>query len=282
MVFSLLLLLVVVFASPLQAQEIEQSEAPANSSNALKTDLIWQKERLDDEIAVVKNTYQAQLENYLYHDKLYRIAYDQNKQLNTLVSIEDVTQKGKALGIYRDEVLMTYLNLLRLELISTEGVELSLKEKYIARLEATIEYLRLHQKDLKNLNDRDRVANSLATFTNDQGGVGNLANEILVLITVGNLQAIYDKSFVLKRDIDNFLEQKGTLNLPEIDRASFETGRSLDSAKLKLDSFWNNVIKRGQGNWFLAKIYDELPKTMNPIYVNLSQSISYLNELLSL
>jgi hypothetical protein len=268
------LLFCLLFVMPVQAQE---SSAPV-----LKTDLIWERESLDDEIAIVKSTYQAQLENYLYHDKLFRIAYDQNKQLNTLVSIEDVTQKGKSLGIYRDEVLMTYLNLLRLELISTEGIELSLKERYILRLEATIEYLSLHQENLKNLNGRDEVATSLASFTADQGGVGSLANEILVLLTVGNLQAIYDKSFVLKKDIDNFLVQEGTFDLPEIERASFETGRSLDSAKLKLDTFWVDVIKKGQGNWYLSKIYDDLPRTMNPIYVNLSQSISYLNELLSL
>ena len=218
----------------------------------------------------------------MYHEKLYRIAYDQNQQLNTLVSIEDVTQKGKSLGIYRDEVLRTYLNLLRLELISTEGVELSLKDKYILRLEETIAYLREHQEILKNLNNRDEVAYSLATFTADQGGLGNLANEILVLLTVGNLQAIYDKSFVIKKDIDKFLEQSEALLSPEIERASFETNRSLDSAKLKLDSFWVDVIRRGQGNWYLSKIYDDLPKTMNPIYVNLSQSISYLNELLNL
>ncbi len=273
------LLFLFLFSFSVHAQEA----APVSSEAVLlKTDLIWERGRLDDEIATVKSTYQSQLENYLYHDKLYRIAYDQNKQLNTLVSIEDVTQKGKALGIYRDEVLMTYFELLRLELISTEGVELSLKERYIARLEATIVYLRDHQEQLKTLNDRDQVASSLATFTADQGGVANLSNEILVLLTVGNLQAIYDKSFVLKRDIDKFLEQNGTLSLPEIDRASFETSRSLDSAKLKLDDFWVETIKRGQGNWYLAKIYDDLPRTMNPIYVNLSQSISYLNELLSL
>lgn len=275
-VFLLLLLLLI---SPVNAQEVETT---ASDSDALKTDLIWQRERLDDEIATVKNTYQSQLENYLYYDKLYRIAFDQNQQLQTLVSIEDVTQKGKNLGIYRDDVLISYLNLLRLELISTEGVELSLKESYISRLESTIEYLKKHQENLKNLYDRDEVAASLATFSADQGGVGNLSNEILVLLSVGNLQAVYDKSSVLKRDIDFFLEKNGDLETPEIERASFETGRSLDSAKLKLDSFWNDVIKRGQGNWYLAKIYDDLPKTMNPIYVNLSQSISYLNELLSL
>jgi hypothetical protein len=255
---------------------------PAVHAQELKTDLIWQKDRLDQEIATVKTTYQAQLETYLYHEKLYRIAYDQNQQLQTLVSIEDLTQKGKNLGIYRDDVLISYLDLLRLKLVSTEGVELSLKERYLNRLESTITYLKNHQENLKNLSSRDEVANSLAVFTAEQGGIGNLANEVQVLLSIGNIQAIYDKSVVLKKDIDAYLLARDTADLPAIERASLETGRSLEAAKLKLDAFWNDIINRGQGNWYIAKIYDELPKTLNPIYVNLSQSLSYLNELLSL
>ena len=261
---------------------VQAQEMPEVENSNLKTDLIWQKERLDEEIATVKATYQPQLENYLYQDKLYRIAYDQYQQLQTLVSIEDVTQKGKNLGIYRDEVLISYLNLLRLNLVATEGIELALKSKYLAQLEATITYIKDHQENLKNLNDRDQVSLSLATFTLDQKGVGQLANEILVLLSVGNLQMIYDKSVVLKKDIDVYLTEKGTFSLPAIDRASSETNRSLDSAKLKLDAFWADAVERGDGNWYLAKFYEDLPRIMNPIYVNLSQSISYLSELLSI
>ena len=260
----------------------EQSLVGQANDGSLKTDLIWQRARLDEEIATVKATYQSQLENYLYQDKLYRIAYDQYQQLQTLVSIEDLTQKGKNLGIYRDEVLISYLDLLRLNLVATEGVELALKTKYLTQLEATISYLKNHQENLKNLNDRDQVASSLATFTFDQAGVGSLANEILVLLSVGKLQMTYDKSFVLKKDIDVYLAEKGSSDLPEISRASLETNRSLESAKLKLDVFWADLLQRGGNNGYLAKFYDELPRTLNPIYVNLSQSISYLSELLTI
>lgn len=275
--FFLFIFSLVFFVSPVMAED----SVPVDDQN-LKTDLIWQRERLDEEIAAVKATYQGQLEDYLYQDKLYRIAYDQNQQLQTLVSIEDLVQKAKNLGLKRDEVLSSYLNLLRLKLIATEGIELSLKTKYIEQLEATIAYLKAHQDILKDSNNRDQVSSSLATFTNDQGGVGNLANEVLVLLSVGNLQMIYDKSIVLKKDIDSYLDEKGTLSLPNIDRASTETNRSLDSAKLKLDAFWADILEQGGGNWYLAKFYEDLPRTLNPIYVNLSQSISYLNELLSI
>lgn len=255
----------------------------AQEATNLKTDMIWERERLDQEIVTVKSIYQSQLENYLYQDKLYRIAYDQYQQLQTLVSIEDLTQKGKKLGLSRDEVLISYLDLLRLNLVATEGIELALKTEYLTRLEATINYIKNHQANLNTLNDRDQVIGALATFTNDQKNIGKLANEVLVLLSVGNLQMIHDKALVIKKDIDTYLAEKGTLSLPEIDRASFETNRSLESAKLKLDAFWVDILNRGDGsNWYLAKFYDDLPRTLNPIYVNLSQSISYLNELLSI
>lgn len=266
--------------SPVYAQG--QAVTETTESTVLKTDMIWEKERLDEEIATLKATYQSQLENYLYQDKLYRIAYDQYKQLQTLVSIEDLTQKAKTLGLSRDEVLISYLDLLRLNLIATEGIELSLKSKYLSQLESTIVYLKEHQENLKNLNEREPVSLSLSTFANDQKNLNKQAKEVLVLLAIGNLQMIYDKSVVLKKDIDVYLGDQGTLELPTISRASDETNRSLSSAKLKLDAFWAETLKRNESNWYLSKFYDDLPRTLNPIYVNLSQSISYLNELLGI
>ncbi len=267
--------------SPVYAQTVVDEQGIADNE-VLKTDLIWQKERLDGEISALKATYQTQLENYLYQEKLYKIAYDQHKQLQTLVSIEDLTQKAKALGLSRDEVLISYLDLLRLNLIATEGIELSLKSKYLSQLESSIVYLKEHQENLKNFNDRDAVSISLSTFAKDQKDLGQQAKEVLVLLAIGNLQMIYDKAIILKKDMDTFLETQGSLSLPAIGRASDETNRSLSSAKLKLDAFWAETLKRNETNWYLSRFYDDLPRTLNPIYVNLSQSISYLNELLDI
>lgn len=269
-----------LFISPVSAQEVAK-EVLVNDE-VLKTEMIWQKERLDSEIIILKASYQAQLENYLYQEKLYRIAYDQYKQLQTLVSIEDLTQKAKTLGLSRDEVLISYLDLLRLNLIATEGIELSLKSKYLSQLESSIVYLKEHQENLRNLNERDQVSASLSAFAKDQKDLNKQAKEVLVLLAIGNLQMIYDKSFILKKDMDLYLEDKGTLSLPTVGRASDETNRSLNSAKLKLDAFWAETLKRNESNWYLSRFYDDLPRTLNPIYVNLSQSISYLNELLGI
>jgi hypothetical protein len=277
-----------LLTAPVKAEELVEVtseptvQATETADPNLKTNIIWERERLDQEIATVKATYQSQLESYLYQDKLYRIAYDQRKQLQTLASIEDLIQKAKTLGIARDDVLISYLDLLRLNLITTEGIELSLKAEYLTRLETTIVYIKNHQENLKNLNNKEQVALSLSAFTTDQKDIEKLADGVLVLLSVGNLQIIYDKAVVLKADIDAYLGQKGTLNLPAISRASIETNRSLDAAKLKLDTFWTDALDHGGGSGHLASLYSNLPSEMNPVYVNLSQSISYLGELLSI
>ncbi len=272
--------------APINAEEPNSSPAADVqedvSQEILKTDLIWQKARLDEEIVKLKASYQAQLENYLYQEKLYRIAYDQHKQLQTLVSIEDLTQKAKNLGLIRDEVLISYLDLLRLNLIATEGIELSLKNQHLNQLETNLVFLKEHREQLQTLNEREAVAGALTNFSLQNKNLASQCQEVLVLLTIGNLQMIYDKAFVLKQDIDLFLTDKGNMDLPAISRASDETNRSLNAAKLKLDDFWSNTLRRSQSNGYLANFYDDLPRVLNPIYVNLSQSIAYLNELLSI
>jgi hypothetical protein len=271
----LLLFVVFLLASSFSAPVFAQEAEP------LKTDVIWQRERLDVEIAELQRSYQGQLEEYLYKDKLFRIAYDQYKELQTLAAIEDMVIKGRELGLIRGQVLLSYLNLLRLKLIATEGIEIALKEHYLNRLETTLAYITDHQQVLTAATDRDRLSQALTQFSLDQRQVGNLANEVLVLLSVGNLQMIHDKSIVLKRDVDSYLLEQGKTEIANVERASNETDRSLSSAKMKLDALWNNVLRRGSDNFNLTGIYGDLPRTLNPIYVNLSQSISYLGELLS-
>jgi len=262
--------------SPVQAQD------ETTSTDLLKTDVIWQRDRLDAEIVTLKQSYQGQLEEYLYKDKLFRIAYDQHQELQTLVSIEDMIKKGRDLGLIRGQVLITYLDLLRLKLIATEGIELSLKQNYLSRLEATIAYIKQHQTILESATDRDQLQAALNTFSIDQKALPNLGKEVLALLAIGNLQIVYDKSLVLKTDIDAHLKDNGTLDLPHIERSSSETNRSLDAAKMKLDLIWSDMVNSSSPNRYLLSFYDDLSRALNPLYVNLSQSISYLGELLSI
>lgn len=265
-----------------QDVSLEVESTPEVAKEAVKTDLIWQKARLDEEIVKLKATYQAQLENYLYQEKLYRIAYDQHKQLQTLVSIEELTQKAKNLGLIRAEVLISYFDLLRLNLIATEGIELALKNQQLSQIESKLIALQEHHTQLQTLEQRETVAQALSDFSLQNKNIISQSQEVLVLLAIGNLQMIYDKALVLKEDIDRSLTDQGKMELATIGRASDETNRSLHAAKLKLDDFWASTLQRSQSNYYLANFYGDLPRTLNPIYVNLSQSLAYLSELLGI
>lgn len=246
------------------------------------TGQIWEKDDLETQIKDVKAQYQSQLETYLYKDKQYRVAYDQNKELQTLASIEDLLQKSKDLGLSRDEVLISYLTLLKLTLISTEGIELSIKTNYLQQTEDRLSYLQQHQSHLQGLTDRAQVEAALADFTTRQKDLPDFCKSILALLSVGKLQIVYDKAFALKKDINTFLVNNQRDQDAVILRASQETDQSLSAANLKLNDFWTKTLSEYQNSRYLVSLYDDLPSEMNPIYVNLSQSLSYLGELLKL
>ena len=98
---------------------------------AAKTDLIWQKERLQEEISQARQAYSQNLEDYRNKERLYTIAYDQYASLKTLASLEDLVIKTKAVALSRDQVLIKYVELVRLNLYASEGVELSVKNQYL-------------------------------------------------------------------------------------------------------------------------------------------------------
>jgi hypothetical protein len=60
-------------------------------------------------------------------------------------------------------------------------------------------------------------------------------------------------------------------------RASEETDKTLTQAKNNLDLLWGKAKKPNA----LEGIYRNLTKELNPVYINLSQSLAYLDELMN-
>lgn len=264
-----------------QVQAEDNSSTDSSSLRDSSTGQIWLKDQLADEIIDVKAQYQAQLVDYLAKEKLYQNAFDQNQQLQTLASKEDSMQKAKSLGLIRDQVLLSYLTLLKLKLIETTGIELSLKTYFLEQLESRIIYLKNHQAGLESLTERSAISASLSDFALHQENLEDLAKEVQVILSVGKLQIIYDKAVVLKVDVDQHLESQEKSENAIVARASLETKNSLESTRIKLNNFWVEALNRYEGGFFLSRLYDQLPRELNPTYVNLSQSLSYLDELLN-
>ena len=247
-----------------------------------KTEAVWTKERLDSEIKILNEEYRSNLQDYRDKEKLYQISYDQHQSLQTLATIEDLIQKAKTLGLSRDEVLLDYLELLKLNLISTEGVELSLKDLYLERIDIVLEYITMHRDELETLTEREAIQKSLTDFTNTHKNMPNFTNSVLVLLSTGNLQMIFDKSVVLKSDIDSFLEEQDLMKKSEVLRASTETAKAIDSSQQLLKEFWDDITKKVDNSSSLSSVYNNLNQELDPVYVSISKLLSYLGELIKI
>ena len=251
-------------------------------ADSAKTEAVWTKERLDSEIKTLNEEYRANLQDYRDKEKLYRISYDQHQSLQTLATIEDLIQKAKTLGLSRDEVLLDYLELLKLKLISTEGVELSLKDLYLERIDIVLEYITMHRDELETLTEREAIQMSLTEFTTTHKNMPNFTNSVLVLLSTGNLQMIFDKSVVLKTDIDAFLEEQNLMRKSEVSRASNETAKAIDNSQELLKEFWDDITKKVDNSSSLSSVYNNLNQELDPVYVSISKLLSYLGELIKI
>lgn len=241
-----------------------------------KTDLIWQKQRLEEEIRKARQDYSQNLEEYRNQERFYTIAYDQYTSLKTLTSLEDLVIKTKAVALSRDQVLIKYLELLSLNLYASEGVELSVKNQYLQLLEENIAGLKKHSQALEAKNSQSEVQASLddfKSFTN----LNKISEQILALLAISRLQRIYDLALPLKKDIDQFLGVAESSALSALLRASEETDETLAQAHNNLNLLWEKSKKANS----LESIYRNLTKELNPVYINLSQSLTYLEELIN-
>jgi hypothetical protein len=164
---------------------------------AAKTDLIWQKERLQEEISQARQAYSQNLEDYRNKERLYTIAYDQYASLKTLAALEDLVIKTKAVSLIRDQALINYLELLRLNLYGSEGVELSVKNQYLQLLEENIDALTTHSQALEAKHSQSEVQASLDEFTAFTD-LNKMSEQVLALLAISRLQRIYDLALQLK------------------------------------------------------------------------------------
>ncbi len=244
---------------------------------AAKTELIWQKERLEAEIAQARQDYNQSLEEYRNKERVYDIAYDQYVSLKTLATLEDLVVKTKSVSISRDQVLINYFELLKLNLFASEGVELSVKNHYLNLIEDKIGSLKKHHERLQEKNSQSEVQESLEDFA-EISDLEKISQQVLALLAISRLQRVYDLAIPLKKDIDNFRDLEELSALSALVRASEETDKTLSQAKSNLKILWEKAEKNNS----LESIYRNLTRELNPVYINLSQSLTYLDELLKL
>jgi hypothetical protein len=249
----------------------------------LKTDYIWERESLGPEILRQRQAYRDQLEAYRYQEKNFFIDQDQYRKHQTLDSIERAVQTTRQTLLARDQVLHTYLTLLQLRLMESEGVEISLKTSSLAKLEKLREDLKVHHASLLGQLDRPMVNQRSDEFLILGEETQTLSSQVSGLLALAKLQAIYDKTVALSPEVTTEVTTLpvGGVVSAETNRALRETERNLGKAQTSLEEIWTKVNERVQDN-STVNTQADFVRDLNTVYGQLSQSLGYLLELLKL
>jgi hypothetical protein len=257
-----LLLVVGLFFAPVIAIAAEQP--------------ISQKASISDEISEVRRTYKGQLAEYRQANDQYVIAKGQFQQLNTLASLEVAVQDFRKVLSLRDQVLLTYLKLIELELLEADGI--NLEEKDVS-LEDTKDLQRdfLAHKDLvDNAIDRVAVNQVAADFELLSPRIVNLSNHASSLLKIGKMQTIYDQSVTLVEATDpRNLTDEPSLKLNEKIRAHNEITNLMSKLDTDLNFVWDGIKVAREKNKL-----SESSKVNASIYASLSQVLVFLEEIL--
>jgi hypothetical protein len=264
----------------LQTQEVSESASADVESKGEEVSVV-SKPLLQDEIKTVEQTYKGQLETYRTAINRYQIAKQQYTQLQTLTSLEEAVRATREAMIARNDVLLTYLTLLRLNLIQATGINLTLKDPTITQLEATHAWLGQHQEKVTSAVDRAKLLEVADEFSTRQESITNIAYLTQSLLAVGKLQTVYDKTVLLAEEVETEVVQgKTDVKQGERQRALAEIEREISLVQQFFAAVNQDMEK--ENTQFSRSFYTKLQRDLGSAYSQLAQTLSHLSELVRL
>ncbi len=267
------------FLAPLSISPVQaQTEVATDSAN--QENVVFSKPTLEAQIEDVKNTYRGQLETYRQAEKRYQVAKTQFQQLNTLASLEAAVKATHEAMIARDNVISTYLKLLRLLLTQANGINLDQKNPTLDKLEELSLAVENHATEVATANDRyalTTVADSFDTFSEE---VQEVSYRTLSLLATGNLQTVYDQALSVSVEIGDVIASAGAdLKQGERQRAYIEVQNQLTTVQQSFAAI-NLILKGDRG--FNQRVYGDTLEELQTVYASLSQGLSFMSEILRL
>lgn len=262
----------------LQPSLIRAQETSSDSGTIQENDII-SRPRQTEEIARLHKLYQDQVEKYTVLQREFYINKAQLEKLNTLQSLESAIKSAREVMITRDDVLITYFELMRASLVDTEGIELTEKQKNIDKLVIFITELKDHRQKLLQTADREQIAVRADEFDIISEQFENVSYLSLALITIGDIQAVYDKSLIIYKDVLTYHKDNPTtpLRQAERDRAYREVERAQEDTRTYLkktrEKYADNPdLSRGNYN-------EAIGNEINSSYSGTSQILFFIKEL---
>lgn len=264
-----------------QAESTSAAEVVTEELSKGDEETVFSKPWLEDEIKSVEQTYKGQLEAYRTAHNRYLIAKQQYSQLQTLTSLEEAVKATREAMVARNDVLLTYLTLLRLKLIQATGINLTQKDPAIAEIEAAHEWLTQHQSDAKAATDRYQLLAVADAFSTRQESISALSYKTLSLLAIGKLQSVYDKTGLLSEQVEvEVVSGKADVKQEERKRAMVEIERELATVQALFSEINQDI--ESENTKFSRSYFSSLQRELGSIYSRLVQTLSHLSELVRL
>ncbi len=253
---------------------------PTPNAEIVPVDTIFIKPQDTERLKALLKLYQDQVEKYRTSEREYRQSKAQFLKLNTLQSLEEAIVKTRQVMLDRDDVLITYLEMVRAHLQETDGIEITLKTTSDKELETQILALKEHRQKLEQTTDREALKERVSEFTIISELINTRAYTALTLISLGDLQAVYDRSLIVYKEIKTLHAETpvSALKQQERERAYREVDNSIELLRLNLEEIRVEVndVKVVQTNRYKSVFQQEF----GSIYAKNSQLLEFLKELL--
>ncbi len=271
----LALVLIIPFATIVFAQEeVQDNSVPEQ---------IFNKKRTSERIPELKTLYRDQVEAYRQAYKDFTIAKTNYFNVQTLTALEEAVASTRTVMDSRSKVMITYLEFLVATLEDTSGVELSLKQESLKQLNSMVVALRIHREDIALVKDRAGVNNLADSFVPYAQQYEQVVYKAMALIKIGQVQAVYDRAVLTKQEIAKLQESEEVNAVVQAkrERAYHEIERNFGKINSQLNQL-NVRINQAKPESFTQSFYERVLEDLEPIFIQLTKALSYLEELLKL
>jgi hypothetical protein len=259
--------------------QVEETSTPTTEEQLNEGEALTQPS-VEAELEALRITYRSQLEAYRDQERQHSIAKEQYAQLKTLASLEAAVVTTRQVLITRAEVLDTYLTILRLTLQAQPGIDVSRKERLLIELDSLRQSLGQHKAQVEQVNERIALAQVAQEFTPLGASIETKSYHVQSVIALGRLQTVFDKSLSLSsRMKEQSLSETSTIQQSRRERAFSETERTADSIRQQLIA---NELEVQKEEGYSRSQYTRFSGNLGSVYANVSQFVSYLEEILTL
>ncbi len=231
----------------------------------------------DAQLTQLREQYRTQLNNYRVDERNFTIARDQYYQLQTLRSLEDAVKATQKVLLSRDDVLITYLKMLRMTFSQTNGIQLQLKNDQLKNIDNLLVLLNKHSEETGHAVTKDQISGSVLSFSYISSLMQNTSSQVFLIMSYGKVQALFDKTVVIRNEVKSHVEQQQTdaLKLSEKQRAFSQIDQTVDDADIQLKNVLSSLTTP-------QKYGGTQPaEGLNLAYAAVSRTLTYLQEVLN-